>query len=57
MGKAESVSELRRNLEKAESLCDPETDNFVPYFAECITGKRSTLTNIPIMFMTGTLKN
>lgn len=32
MGKAESVSELRRNLEKAESLCDPATDNFVPLF-------------------------
>jgi len=30
MGKTESISELRRNLNQVESLCDLETDNFVP---------------------------
>ena len=32
MGKTESISELRRNLKQVETLCDPETDNFVPLF-------------------------
>ncbi len=32
MGKTESIGQLRRNLERVETLCDQETDNFIPLF-------------------------
>ena len=32
MGKTESIDQLRRDLESVETLCDPETDNFISLF-------------------------